>query len=192
VGFFSSILTYRERLGLSWGLVWPIFMIEILWAVVTHLMLERHDPGIEFLPEIPSLFLISPYLIRRMMSAKHPGFRLTTLRYGEPAVMNYTESFKAMWLLMWRTEVVALLLVLLISMFARYLNVQLSTLVPSAKDAPFFNAVGTALVLNGAGLFLMPLVMPGMFHKRYQGFRITATRVEAALPAPKPKSKPRK
>lgn len=189
MGFFSSILTYRERLGLSWRLVWPIFLLEILWAVIVHLMLELHKPGIELLPEIPSLFLISPYLVRRMMAAKHPGFRLHTLRDGVPAVMNYTESFKVLWLLMWRTEIVSLLLLLLISMFARFLNVQLSTLVPSAEAAPFFNAVGLSVVLNGAGLFLMPLVMPGMFHKHYNGFRIAATRVEAAAQVPKPKSK---
>ncbi len=188
MGLFSSILTYRERLGLSWRLVWPIFLLEILWDFLALVILEIRSPGIEYLPGIPTLFLISPYLVRRMMAAKHPGFRLNTLRYGVPAAMNYTESFKAMWLLMWRTQIVAMLLLLpLISLFGQLLNVQLSTLVP--KDAPFFNAVGQSVVLNAAELFLMPLVMPGMFHKRYKGFRLTAARVEAAVAVPKRKSK---
>jgi hypothetical protein len=85
-----------------------------------------------------------------------------------------------MWLLSWRTSILTLGSLFAISLFLRYLNVQLATLVPSSQEAPFLNAAGLSVVENSLALFLMPFVVPGMLGKRYQGFRVAAEIVTAS------------
>src|SRR5262249_37396707 len=156
---------YRERVGLAWQLTWPTVLVDIGMAFLLHVMLEVQTQGAELLSEIPNLLIVAPWLVRRMMRREHPGFQLKTLRDGVPVQMNYTESFTVMWLLSWRTIFPMLALLLFVSFFLRFLHVQLSTLVPSSQEAPFLNAVGVSVLESTAGVFLMPLIMPGLFHK---------------------------
>ena len=185
MGLFSCPLTLGERFSLSWQLTWPLALIDIGIAFVIHVILDIHKPGAELVSEIPNLLLIAPWIVRRTMRRSHPGFRLKTLIGGVPAQMGYTESFKVMWLLSWRTEILMILLLLVVSFFLRFVNVQLASLVPSTEESPFISSLGLTLVLNSAALVLLPFVMPGMFSKRYQGFRITAERI---APAPVPRT----
>ncbi|MBL8231978.1 MAG: hypothetical protein JNL98_26015 [Bryobacterales bacterium] len=172
-----SVLTYRERMGLAWQLVWPAIVLDVLWCFGVYLIYETIPPKAELLFVIIYLLAVAPWLVRRMMRGKYPGFRLLTLVDGKETAMGYTESFKVMWLLSWRSSVLMLVALFVVSLFGRFLSFQLSTLVPPAEEAPLFNAIGLSIVENGAALFLVPLVMPGMFHKQYQGFRVSAKRV---------------
>jgi hypothetical protein len=183
VGLFSCPLTFGERYSLAWQLTWPLTLIDIGIAFIIHVVLDIHKPGAELVSEIPNLLIIAPWIVRLMMRRSYPGFRLKTLVNGTPAEMGYTESFKVMWLLSWRTEVLMLVLLLVVSFFLRFVNVQLASLVPSTEESPFLSALGLSLVLNAAALILMPFVIPGMFSKKYQGFRIVAERI-----APQPLS----
>lgn len=171
-----SVLSYRERMGLAWQLVWPAIALDVVWCVVVYSIYETIPPKAELLFAILYLLGVAPWLVRRMMRRKYPRFRLLTLVDGKETTMGYTESFKVMWLLSWRSSVLMLLALFVVSLFGRFLSVQLSTLVPSAEQAPLFNAIGLSVVENGSALFLLPLVMPGMFHKQYQGFRVSAKR----------------
>jgi hypothetical protein len=192
VSLFTCPLTFGERYSLSWQLTWPLTLIDIGIAFLIHVILDIHKPGAELISEIPNLLIIAPWIVRRMMSRSYPGFRLKTLVGGVPAPMGYTESFKVMWLLSWRTEVLMLVLLLVVSFFLRFVNVQLASLVPSTEESPFISALGLSLVLNAAAFLLMPLVMPGMFSKQYQGFRVVAERKEPASAAPTPVAKKHK
>jgi len=184
VSLFTCPLTIAERYSLSWQLTWPLTLIDIGIAFVIHVILDIHKPGAELISEIPNLLLIAPWIVRRMFQRAHPGFRLKTIIGGVPAPMGYTESFKVMWLLSWRTEVLMLVLLLVVSFFLRFVNVQLASLVPSTEESPFLSALGLSIVLNAAALLLMPFVMPGMFSKRYNGFRVVAERVQPAPAVP--------
>lgn len=177
-------LTYVERLTLSWQLTWPAVVTDVLWSFTVYVLLELKSQGAELLYLIPYLLLVAPWLVRRMMRRVYPGFRLTIRRDGLPAEMNYTESFKVMWLLSWRTSVLTLGAIFCFSLFLRYLNVELAKLVPSSQDAPFFNAAGLSVLENGLAFFLMPLAVPGMFAKQYQGFRVGVERITAAVSGP--------
>jgi hypothetical protein len=193
VSLFSCPLTLSERYSLAWQLTWPLTLIDIGIAFIIHVILDIHKPGAELVSEIPNLLIIAPWIIRLMMRRSYPGFRLKTLVDGAPAQMGYTESFKVMWLLSWRTEMLMLVLLLVVSFFLRFVNVQLSSLVPSTEESPFLSALGLSLVLNAAALILMPFVIPGMFSKKYQGFRIVAERITAQPPVPAaPAKKPKK
>lgn len=176
-------LTYLERMALAWQLTWPAVALDVCWSFLMYVVLGVESGGAEFAYLVPYLLFIAPYLVRRMMRRKYSGFRLKTVGDGGEIAMGYTESFKVMWLLSWRTSVLMLALLFLVSLFGRLLSVQLSTLVPSAKEAPLFNAVGLSIVENGAALILMPLVMPGMFRKQYQGFRVAAERLTGSPPS---------
>lgn len=182
-GLFSCPLKYRERLTLAWQLAWPAVITDLSWSFTVYVLLEIKSQGAELAYLLPYLLLVAPWLVRRMMRRSYQGFRLKTLRDGLPAEMNYTESFKVMWLLSWRTSILTLAALFAISLFGRFLNVQLAELVPSTQDAPFVNAAGLSLLENTLALFLMPLVVPGMFAKRYEGFRVAAERITAPASA---------
>ncbi|MFN7938106.1 MAG: hypothetical protein U0R19_32555 [Bryobacteraceae bacterium] len=176
-GLWRCPLRYAERLGLAWQLTWPAVVTDVLWSFTVYVLLEVKTQGAELMYLIPYLLLVAPWLVRRMMRRSYPGFRLKVLRDGFPAEINYTESFKVMWLLSWRTSILTLGALFGGSFFLRYLNVQLATLVPSSAEAPFLNAAGLSVVENTLALFLMPLVVPGMFAKHYEGFRVAAERI---------------
>jgi len=173
-------LTYVERLTLSWQLTWPAVVTDVIWSFTVYVLLEIESQGAELLYLIPYLLLIAPWLVRRMIRRSYPGFRLKILRDGLPAEMNFTESFKVMWLLSWRTSVLTLAALFGVSLFLRHLNVQLASLVPNSQEAPFFNAAGLSIVENTLAFFLMPVIVPGMLAKQYQGFRVSAERIMAA------------
>jgi hypothetical protein len=174
-------------LSLSWQLTWPAVILDVLWSTFTNVILDLHDPSIELAFAIPYLLLVGPWLVRRMFERSYPGFTLKTLRAGAPVRMGHTEGFKLFWLLSWRVMVLMLALLLVVSFFLRFLKMNLSSMVPNAQEAPLFNAIGLTVVENAASLVLLPLVMPGMFAKRYQGFRVAAER-KAAVTASVAKS----
>lgn len=180
-GLLTCPLRYAERLTLAWQLTWPAVVTDVIWSFTVYVLLEIKQQGAELLYLIPYLLVVAPWLVRRMMRRSYPQFRLKVLRDGLPAEMNYTESFKVMWLLSWRTSILTLGTLFGVSLFGRFLNVQLASMVPSSQDAPFINAAGLSLVENTLAFFLMPFVVPGMFAKRYQGFRVGVERITAAV-----------
>ncbi|MBV6433586.1 MAG: hypothetical protein IANPNBLG_03764 [Bryobacteraceae bacterium] len=175
----ECVLTFRERLMLAWQLTWPAVVCDFLWSFTVRIMIEARSPGVEALYLVPYLLGIAPWLVRRMFRLSYPGFRLRTLEDGHEIPMGYTESFKVMWLLSWRTSVLMLVALLVVSLAGGLVHLQLASLVPSSTEAPFLNEVGLSIFENGAALFLMPLVMPGMFNKKYQGFRVAAVRAKS-------------
>lgn len=177
MSLFTCPLSYRERLGMAWQLTLPAVLTDVIWSFIVYVALDVRAQGAELFYLVPYLLFIAPWLVRRMFRRSYPGFRLKTLRGPAEIHMGYTESFKVMWLLSWRTSILTLASLFGISLFGRFLSVQLSSLVPSSQEAPFINAAGLSLLENTLALFLLPLVMPGMFHKQYQGFRVAVETV---------------
>lgn len=187
--YFRSELTFSERVNMTWQLVWPTVAAQFAWGFTVYVLLGVTSQNAELVFFVPYLLVIAPWLVRRMVRRRYEGFRLKTLVEGTEAPLGFTESFKVMWLLNWRTSVLILGLLLVVSFFGQFLSVQLSTLVPTAQQAPFVNSMGVSLLENAGAMILMPLVMPGMFRKRYQGFRMAVER--NAKPKPKAGTKAR-
>jgi len=175
--YFRSELGFSERVNLTWQLVWPTVAAQFAWGFTVYVMLGVTSQNAELVFFVPYLLVIAPWLVRRMMRLRYAGFRLKTLVDGVESPMAFTESFKVMWLLNWRTSVLILGLLLVVSFFGQFLSVQLSSLVPTAQQAPFVNSMGVSLLENAAAMILMPLVIPGMLRKRYQGFRVAVQRL---------------
>lgn len=173
---FRGVLTYREMLGLSWQLAWPAVALDTVWSLVVIGLFDADNPFLQTGSEILFLLFMGPWIVRRMFQRSYETFQLKSFRGGLPSVLGHAESFKACWLLIWRTTVATLVAGMISSAFLGLVKIPLSSLVPNSKEAPLFNAIGMSVVMNGVGLFLLPLVMPGMFAKRYQGFRLLAER----------------
>lgn len=184
-------LTFRERVQFAWQLAWPVVLIDVAWSVLLYVVLGRRPTDLDGAYVVVSLLLVFPFVVRRALRMRYPGYRIGLLRDGAPADYGYTESFKVMWLLSWRTSVLFLGLLLIVSLFGRFLSVQLSSLVPKTQDAPFLNAVGVSVLENGVGLVLQPLVVPGMLSKQYKGFRLALQRITATQPVSRPAAKQR-
>lgn len=179
---FSSVLTFSERLQLAWQLAWPAVVFDIFWSFLIHVVFNIHATGVELIYLIPYLLFVAPWLVRRMVRRRYEGFRLKTVFAEGEGEMGFSESFKAMWLLSWRTSVLMIGLLLVVSFFLQFLKVDLASLAPSSREAPFLNQAGVSIVENAAALLLMPLVLPGLFQKRFQGFRVIAERIPAVQP----------
>lgn len=179
-GLFRCELSYPERLRLAWQLAWPVFLLDLLVIGVAYAIVGPKLTDLYVAYALLAMLIVYPFVVRRMVKLRYPGFRLKMTRDGAEAEMGYTESFKVAWLLGWRTEILSYLVLFIVSPLAQLLPFQLSSLVPSTQEAPLFNIIGLSLFSVLAGLVLSPLVMPGMFSKQYQGFRLVAERAAAA------------
>ena len=173
-------LNFSERYRMAWQLTWPTIVVDFAWALLVHGLLEVEGQGPMLVHEFFSLFLVAPFLVRRMVGLPYPGFRIKTLFADGEGRMGYTESFKVMWLLSWRTTVAAMFLLLpVVAALLKITGLNVQALAPSGGSEAI-NQMGLSLVLNSASFVLMPLVIPGMFAKRYQGFRVVPERTTAA------------
>lgn len=173
---FRCGLSYREMLGMSWQLAWPSFLLYLAWTLVAQGVLDIGSGASEISFGIPYLLIIAPWLVRRMFRRSYVGFRLLAMREHE-IEMGHAESFKVMWLLNWRMLVPLMLLLLLLSSLLQFVKVDLASMVPKSSEAPILNSLGASFLETLAGLFLTPFVIPGMFAKRYDGFRIGIERL---------------
>ncbi len=177
-------LSFSERYRMAWQLTWPTLAVDFGWATLVHGLLEIGGQAPMLFHEFFSLFLVAPFLVRRMVGLRYPGFRIKTLFADGEGRMGYSESFKVMWLLSWRTTVAAIFLLLpVVAAFLKITGLDVQSLAPSGGSETL-NQIGLSFVLNGASFVLMPLIIPGMFAKRYQGFRVAPERASAAVSAP--------
>lgn len=184
MNLFACDLTFSERYRMAWQVTWPTIAVDTAWAVLVHGLLQIEGQAPLLFHEFFSLFLVAPFLVRRMVGLKYPEFRIKTLFADGEGRMGYTESFKVMWLLSWRTTVLAMFLLLpVVAVVVKITGINLQSLAPSG-GSELVNQIGLSLVLNSASFVLMPLVIPGMFAKRYQGFRVLPERAVAAAISP--------
>ena len=180
-------LPFRERWRMSWELTWPLALLDAAVVVVIHGVIEARSETLDSIWAVAAFFLASPWVVQRALARRY-GARNVVVRTRdeERPRLNYTESFKVMWLLAWRTLPLALLAALAISGLLRLLRVPITVI--DTQD-PLANALGLSVVDSVAGLVLTPLLIPGMLRKKYRGFRLE---LKEFIPPPKPATKPRK
>jgi hypothetical protein len=164
----SMKLTFRDRLRLTWELTWPLALLDLAAAVLIHGALDAKGESLDLLWAVASFFGIGPWIVRRAFLRE----KIVAMRNGvESARLSYQQSFKAMWLLTWRTLPLAFAVLLIVSLIFRLTGVSLPSV--SAQD-PLMNAFGLSVIDALGSLVLYPLLIPGMLKKRYRGFHLEA------------------
>ena len=168
-------LTYMERLRLTWSLTWPLLVVDVMWAVALFAAGESDNMNLEIGSELFAFFVLSPLVVRWVVSQPQPGYRFKFTHPRDPNKPTYQESFKMMWLLNWR--LLALMLASLgpLSLVLKELP-QLTVVLKPIIASPLFNKIGLTGIDLIASVVLMPFLIPGMIRKRYQGFRVQIQR----------------
>jgi len=165
-------LALGERLRLAWELTWPLTLLDLALIVLVHGMFDVQSEAIDLVWGVFAFFGLTPWIMRRAFERFSPGKHVVAVSQGvEAPRLSYQQTLKAMWLLAWRTTPLALLALLLLSLFFRTTGISLPKV--SAGD-PLVNAFGLSMLDTITALVLYPLLIPGMLKKRYRGFHLEA------------------
>lgn len=162
-------LPFRERFRMAWELTWPLALMDLSVVSLIHGMLDVSGETLDSLWAVAAFFVASPWVVRRALSLPYGSLRV------QPR-LTYQQSLKVMWLLAWRTLVLSLIALLVISGALRLFGVTGRDL---PNPGPFLNALGLSAVDTVSSLVFYPLLIPGMFRKRFRGFHL-----ELQEPAP--------
>jgi len=177
----SHRLSYGGRLRLAWELTWPLALMDLAVVLAIHGMFEARDETLDSAWAVVAFFIASPWVIRRAFRRVYQGMRIEVERGENRAPLRYQESLKVMWLLAWRSMMLGLGALLLVSLALRVLGVSTRRF---TVESPLGNALGLSAVDAVTSLVFTPLLVPAMLRKRYKGFRLA---LEPVAPAKIPK-----
>ena len=155
-------MTFRERLRMAWELTWPLALADLAVVVIVHGVFNAQGETADSIWAVGSFFTVAPWVVRRALRLKYGPWRI------EPA-LTYQQSLKVMWLLMWRTLVLSLAALLVLSLILRVLGVNTQAL---GEQSPLPNNLGLSLADALSSLLCSPFLIPGMLRKRYRGFHL--------------------
>jgi hypothetical protein len=166
-------MIFRERLCMAWELTWPMALIDLAVVWVLHGMLDVAGETADSIWAVASFFTVSPWVVRRALHLKYGRWRVAPK-------LSYQHSLKVMWLLMWRTLVLSLAALLVVSLVLRAIGIG-----PQAfsEQSPLVNNLGLSAADALSTLVFSPLLIPAMLRKRYRGFRLELVE-EVEPPAP--------
>lgn len=114
----TDAVSIGESFQLAWAVIWPLALLDIVvWLPRDNLGLgQKWVETVGLLSGAASLFLVLPWVIRRLVRANFHGFHVEVLRpSGEQTRhMAYNESLSVAWLLLWRVGVVLAVIELII------------------------------------------------------------------------------
>jgi signal peptidase I len=100
----SEPLSYADRFQLAWALTWPCAIFELLFFL-SKAGLPRLNPLWGDLAVVFLLFLVGPWTVRRVVRLDFRRFHLVVIRSGSvegTRAINYHESLRVYWLVIWR------------------------------------------------------------------------------------------
>lgn len=179
---------------MTWELTWPLAAIDLAMVLFIHGLVDARDETLDSIWAIAGFFVVSPFVIRRAFLRTYGGRKIDVLRrqgsnWTSGGALQYQESLKVMWLLAWRTLVLALGGVLVFSLILRVTGLNAQSFSVQSRLA---NAVGISLVDSVASLVFTPVLIPGMLRKRYRGFRLEVADVPQPAPVQSTPAKSRK
>lgn len=144
-------------------MTWPLALIDLIAVFVIHAVVEARDEKLDALWAVVSLLVVGPYVVRSALAQRYSGYEIS------PPV-TWQQSLKVMWLLAWRSEVLGLAAIMLVS--------SLLSLAPAWRASvtttdPLVNNIGLSLVDAVSNLLFYPLLIPAMLCKRYRGFHLS-------------------
>jgi len=155
-------MTFRDRLRMAWEMTWPLALIDIAVVVFVHGLLEVEGETADSLWAFASFFTVAPWAVRRALRMKYGPWRIA------PS-LTYQQSLKVMWLLMWRSLVLSLAALLVVSLFLRAVGIGSHAL---AEQGPLVNNLGLTAADSISSILFFPFLIPGMLRKRYRGFHL--------------------
>jgi hypothetical protein len=164
--------------------------MDLAVVLVIHGVLDAKDETPDSIWAVVAFFVASPWVIRRAFRRAYEGWRIGVERATGEGPLRYQESLKVMWLLAWRSLVLGLGALLLVSLALRVLGLGTQRF---AVDSPLGNALGLSAVDALTSLAFTPLLVPAMLRKRYKGFRLELQPEPAETPkTPPPRKKARR
>jgi len=157
--------------------------MDLVVVLMIHGWFDAQDETLDSIWAVVAFFVASPWVIRRAFRRSYEGMRIEVTRGEDRAPLRYQESLKVMWLLAWRSMVLGLAALLVVSLALRVLGVSARRF---ATDSPLGNALGLSAVDAVTSLAFTPLLVPAMLRKRYKGFRLELQPVAVEPPPKKP------
>ena len=160
-------LSYRLRLRMAWELTWPLALLDFLLVFVFHGIFDTAAETWDSIWAVVSFLAVSPWVVRRALRRRYG--RLRVVVSGSPRALRYQESLKVMWLLAWRTLVLSLVSLLVISLVLRLAGLRSRAF---TNEDPLWNSLGLSAADAVSSLVFAPLLIPGMLRKRFKGFHL--------------------
>src|SRR5258708_6769827 len=135
--------SYRTKLRLAWELTWPLALLDLAIMLVIHGLLDAKDETLDSVWTVVGFFVVSPWVIRRAFTRVYEGLRIGVAGAEGDGPLRYQESLKVMWLLAWRSAVLALVALVVFSLGLRLAGLG-SHRFP--VESPLWNAVGLSAV----------------------------------------------
>jgi hypothetical protein len=160
----------NERMQLAWELSWPCMLLLLVEDLLHGLQLaEAAVQSIDWVFCLIQLFLLTPWVVRRIVRLDFPGFHLQVIRgdAGEGTrTMSYRESFSVTWLMTWRS------LVIFVLFYVAALAVLAAIVGPGRHPHEMYGLPGF-VGLSVATLLINYLwVVKAALRKRYSGFSL--------------------
>ena len=113
----AGMPSFRDRLRMTWELTWPLAALDLAVVTVIHGVLDAQGETLDSVWAVAGFFVVSPWVIRRALARAYANRQAVAIsRDGEErARLSYQQSLKVMWLLAWRSTVMALAALLLVS-----------------------------------------------------------------------------
>jgi len=172
-------VSFRERLHVAWELTWPLALLDITVVFFLHGILDVEGETADSLWAVGSFFTVAPWVVRRALRLQYGKWRITPL-------LSYQQSLKVMWLLMWRTLVLSLAALLVVSLILRLIGVSTQAV---GAQGPLFNNLGLSALDALSSLVFSPFLIPSMLRKRYRGFHLELVQQAAPVLGPRAQKK---
>jgi hypothetical protein len=160
----------RERFLMTWEMTWPLALLDLAVILLIHGVMETQTETLDSVWAVIGFFVVSPWVVRRALARSYRSIRIAVVAHGQDrAKLTYQQSLKVMWLLAWRSTVLALAGLLVLSALLRVVGLQSRDL---PAQGPLVNALGLAAVDAITSLIFFPFLIPGMIRKRYRDFHL--------------------
>ena len=156
---------------MTWELTWPLAALDLAVVTVIHGVLDAHGETLDSVWAVAGFFVVSPWVIRRALARAYGNRQAVAItRDGEEMPrLPYQQSLKVMWLLAWRSTVMALVALLLVSALLHWAGFAARDL---PAQGPLVNALGLSLADALTSLIFFPFLIPGMLRKRFKDFHL--------------------
>jgi len=164
------MVPFRERFRMAWELTWPLAVLDLAFILTIHGVLAVQTETLDSVWAVVGFFVVSPWVVRRALARTYDKTRIVVIANGEDrSRLTYQQSLKIMWLLAWRSTVLALAALLAFSALLKLAGVRTRDL-PAL--GPLLNALGLSFVDALTSLLFFPVLIPGMVRKKFRDFNL--------------------
>lgn len=169
------MLSFRERWRMAWEMTWPLAVLDVAVVLVIHGVMDTQTETLDSVWAVIGFFVASPWVVRRALALTYDKMRIAVVPNralssgGDRSRLTYQQSLKVMWLLAWRSTVLALVGIFVLSALLRLVGIKARDL---PAQGPLANALGLSAVDVVTSLVFFPLLIPGMVRKKYRDFHL--------------------